>query len=248
MDKLDITMTAVRRPEIIYKTLSSFVNNLFDKESLKKSQLIINIDPVGEAKESIGTIKDICFSFFFDRVIYRIPDVPNFSAAFKWVWRQTDANYVFHLEDDWELVRPINLKEIINVLGSEPDLALIRLPMFKSGIKEMKNWNRFYSWNGKYFECPEELKRSVGFCGHPSIIKKSFVESVVPFIDTKLNPEKQFHHGHVEIMKTVDKYRYGVWGPQNSEPAIRDLGRDWIKDKLWQKKGAKAFFTEWEKI
>lgn len=241
-------MTAVRRPEIIYKTLSSFANNLFNQELLESSRLIINIDPVGGPKECIDLIKDICYSFFLDRVTFRIPEKPNFSAAFKWLWKQTTADYVFHLEDDWELIRRININEIINVLDSESDLSLMRLPMFRSGFSIMKNWNRFYPWNGKYFECPKELKRSVGFCGHPSIIKKEFIKAIVDHINVMYNPEKQFHRGSVQILKTVDKYRFGVWGPQNSDPAIIDLGRDWLRNKPWQKKGTKAFFTEWEEI
>ena len=46
----------------------------------------------------------------------------------------------------------------------------------------------------------------------------------------------------------IDKWRYGVWGPQNNGPAIIDLGREWIKKTNWQKVGIKAFFNEWEKI
>jgi hypothetical protein len=111
----------------------------------------------------------------------------------------------------------------------------------------MKNWNIFFPYNGVYFECPESLKRSVGFCGHPSIIKKAFIESTAPHINTKLNPEKQFHRGPEEIMKVVDKWRFGVYAKPNEPNAIADLGRRWIVEHKLRKKGSKAWFLEWEK-
>ena len=49
---MDITMTAVRRPEVIEKTLKSFTENLFTTPD--DHTLIVNIDPIGE-----GTNKEV---------------------------------------------------------------------------------------------------------------------------------------------------------------------------------------------
>jgi hypothetical protein len=111
----------------------------------------------------------------------------------------------------------------------------------------MKNWNLYFPYNGVYFECPDILKMSVGFCGHPSIIKKAFIETTAPYINTKLNPEKQFHHGPKEIMAVVAKWRYGVYAKPNEPNAIADLGRKWMVENKLTKKGSKAWFLEWEK-
>jgi hypothetical protein len=239
---MDITITASRRSQVLRKTLESFKTNLLGDLPCR---VIINIDPVG-VDEAPEFCLDVC-RMFFDDVCYRIQSVPNFSDAFKWTWSKVKDDYVLHLEDDWLLLRKVDLKDILWTLHSEPDLALLRLPQFRSGANSMKNWNLYFPYNGVYFECPEILKMEAGFCGHPSIIKGSFVKSIAPHIDTKTNPEKQFHRGPKEIMCVVKKWRYGVYAKPDEPPAIADLGRKWMVENKLRKKGNKAWFTQWEK-
>jgi hypothetical protein len=239
---VDITITASRRSNVLQKTLGSFCQNLLQGVSCR---VIINVDPVGPEHDSLLTI-DVC-RMYFDHVCSRTPLVANFSEAFKWTWLQVRDKYVLHLEDDWELVRKVNLNEMIEILEAEPDLALLRLPQFKAGTASMKNWNLFFPYNGRYFECPENLKMSVGFCGHPSIIKSEFIRKTAPHIDTTLNPEKQFHRGPKEIMTEVAKWRYGVFAKSHDPPAIVDLGRKWMVENKFRKQGSKAWFLRWEK-
>jgi hypothetical protein len=240
---MDVTITASKRSRVLRRTLESFKENLLKDTECRA---IINVDPVGLDEDPFECVKT-CREFFGENVVYRIAAKPNFSQAFKWVWSQVKAEYVLHLEDDWLLVRKIDLKDMLRVLHSEPDLALLRLPQFCSGEKEMKNWNIFFPYNGVYFECPHDLKLSVGFCGHPSVIKKQFILTTYPYIDTKLNPEKQFHRGPKEIMDQVSKWRFGVYGKPNQPNAIADLGRKWMIEHKLRKRGNKAWFLEWEK-
>ena len=240
---LDITITACRRPEILTKTLTSFYFNMLLKNY--DCEVSINIDPVGTGTES--KTLDACALFFPDFGC-RAPEEPNFSKAFKWVWQhRMGADYVLHLEDDWELLKKVDLMDMVDILENNPKLALLRLPQFKADGDRMKNWNKFFPWNGEYFECPEELKMSVGFCGHPSLIKREFIENTVNFIDTTKNPEKQFHRGPKEIMEEVAKWSYGVYGTPKQSAMIRDIGRRWMVENKWKKKGSKAYFMEWEK-
>lgn len=239
---MDITVTASRRSKVLKKTLESFKENLLKGVDCR---VIVNVDPVGLDEDPMLCV-DIC-RLFFDNVLYRIQPTPNFSSAFKWVWSQVRSDYVLHLEDDWLLVRKVNLQEIIDILNAEPDLALLRLPQFCSGPKDMKNWNIFFPYNGTYFECPHDLKLTVGFCGHPSIIKHEFIQNTYPHIDTNLNPEKQFHRGPKAIMDEIPKWRYGVFAKPNQPNVIADLGRHWMVEHKLRKKGSKAWFLEWEK-
>jgi len=241
---LDVTITATKRHEILRRTLESFKKNLLKDTEIR---IIINIDPVGPDKMFIDCL-DVCWATFpHTDVHYRTPNAPNFAAGFKWTWNEARTNFVLHLEDDWELLREIDLQDMINMLNRHKNLALLRLPQFKSTEKDMKNWNLFFPYNGEYFECPEELKMSVGFCGHPSLIKGEFVQNTALYIDTTKNPEKQFHRGPPEIIKEVVKWKYGVYSQPNMPPAIVDIGRKWSVETGWQKKGTKAWFMEWEK-
>lgn len=242
---MQVTIIACRRHELLLKTLESFHVNLFRwVEYADPWEAIINIDPVGIDKSAIDCI-DVC-NIFFKKVTVRTPETPNFSEAFKWVWSKVTSEYVLHLEDDWKLLRKVDLGDVFDILETEPNLALLRLPQFKAGHDSMKNWNLHFPFNGRYYECPETLKMSAGFCGHPSIIRGEFVRRTWPHINTTINPEKQFHRGPKELMKEVARWRYGVYAKPNDPPAIQDLGRKWMIANKLRKQGNKAWFTRWE--
>jgi len=239
---IDITITACRRPKILLTTLQSFYYNMLKDH---ECEVIMNVDPVGDGKAD--SVIDTCL-MFFPNLVSRTPEKSNFSDAFKWVWKfKGNAEFVLHLEDDWELLKEVDLMDMVGILRRNPKLALLRLPQFKADGDKMKNWNKFFPWNGEYFECPEELKMSVGFCGHPSLIKREFIDNTVNYIDTNKNPEKQFHRGPKEIMNEVAKWSYGVYGTPKESAMIRDIGRRWMIENNWKKKGSKAYFMEWEK-
>ena len=240
---IDITITATQRSEVLERTLASFKSNLFNNAD---ARMIINIDPVGPDNGFANTLT-VAKKYFPVQYI-RTPETPSFSKAFIWTWRQTCSEFVFHLEDDWELMRPVSLKRMIEIIKNNPDLAVLRLPFKPSGKTSMKNWRYFFPWNGEFFECPETLKREVGFCGHPSLIRGKFVDNIVKYLDETKNPEKQFHHGPPELMKEIDRWRFGVFANQNQQPAIRDIGRKWMIKHNYKKAGSKAFFTQWEKL
>jgi hypothetical protein len=240
---IDITMTACNRPEILEKTLSSFFRNFIGLVE-QDLRLIINIDPVGIDSPAHACI-EICRKYFNNLTI-NMPEKPSFPKAFQWVWQQVEAPLVLHLEDDWEMVQETSLKDMLDLLEKYEALLILRIAAFKSTIDTMKNWNKFYPWNGKFFECPLNEVGGLGFCGHPSLIKKKFISYVAPRLDPNRNPEKQIKGKNGEIGKFLLKYQYGVYAQQNSPAAIRDIGRRWMIDNGFKKAGSKSFFTEWE--
>ena len=242
-------MTATKRPEIIERTLRSFKANLFRNLPAK---LIINIDPVGPG--SYQDVMDVAGEYFKIKTV-NFADKPDFSKAFKWVWGQSDSDLCFWLEDDWELVRPLSLTDMIEVMFETPDLATLRLNWKPTQKWAMKNWRFHFLWvpvsvssgESGFFECPRKDRREVGFCGHPSLINGLFVRRCARLLDTKFNPEKQFHGGNDKLVKEVIKWRYGVYGGQESPHSVIDIGREWMIKNGFRKKGNKAWFLEWEK-
>lgn len=241
---IDITITATRRPEILRKTLDTFVQYCF-KPIIDQCRVIINIDPIGDNVPSCN-VSDLV-EMYFDRFIVGMPWDASFPRAFIWCWRQASAPWVFHLEEDWELLQSVDIMDMIRVMEAKPNLAVLRLPYRKSNENNQKNWTTFYPWNGTYFECPAGREKELGFCGHPSLIRGDFVRRTTPFMNPELNPEKQFHGNHPIIMDIVKSYKYGTWGKPNDGAYIKDIGRDWMMLNGWVKKGAKAFFTNWER-
>jgi hypothetical protein len=237
--KIDVTITACLRPEILETTLRSFFDGMFRAHECR---LIINVDPVGLDVPQKSVV-DVCRSYS-PVVVSRTPSEPSFPVAFKWVWMQVEAPYVFHLEDDWELLSPVSLSKMVELMESEPDLAVLRLPRWRTESLTSKNWGHFYPWNGRFFECPEGRKAELGFCGHPSLIRGDFVKKTTPYLDEGKNPEKQFHYNY-KIVEVVKKYRYGVYATQNSPPIIREIGEQWKIANGWIKQGNRAHFVKW---
>ena len=240
---IDICTTATIRPDILNRTLESFKRNLIGDYPCR---MIINIDPVGE-HQNAQEVVDVCKKYFNVPVI-RFADKPSFPYAFLWCWQNAFSEYVLHLEDDWELLEPIWLQDMINELGRSKNLAMLRLSAFRSGVHNAKHWNKFLDWNGRFFEVKEQDRRRIGFCGHPALIKREWIQSVLPLMNTVKNPEKQLQfpeHNSQELLLEVLQWRYGVYQKQEKPPQIKDIGRDWIAGSGWKKKGNRAYFTEW---
>jgi hypothetical protein len=239
---IDVVMTATYRPELIERTLSSFFKNLFSdhKENLR---LVINIDPVGSNKNKTPEIKEI-ISKYFKNILVICPNKPNFPKAFHTVWENCSSEYVFYLEEDWELLQKLDFNQMIAIMKDNNHLAHLRLNIFKSNERETKCWKFFVPKNGRFYECSTEQSMEIGWCGHPSINRLSFMKEVIKRIDSKLNPEKQIKGRFIGDILAL--WRFGIYAP-NFNPSIKDIGREWMIKNGWSKKGNKAWFIEWQK-
>jgi hypothetical protein len=246
--KVLVALCACKRINLIYKTITSMMENLLGRV---ECDAILTVDPVGHEQDTARKIIRLVETYM-EVIMSRESLDAHFGAAMYHLWSMAanykdEYDYVFNLEDDWELLQKVDIFEMIKILEEEPDLALLRLPQFRSDADKMKNWDKFFPWNGKYFECPDELRKGVGYCGHPSLIKMEFVANCAPLINPELNPEKQFHGDNEKLVEEVMKWRYGVFSKPNHPNYIQDLGREWMVRNNFKKAGSKAFFTTWEK-
>jgi hypothetical protein len=245
MPDVDVTITACKRPAVLRKTLESFFSKMWNSSDLNtdKFRAVINVDPVGESGSAAETV-DVCRDYFI-HIIARTPDRPSFPGAFIWCWSQVVAPYVFHLEDDWELLLSVDFCAMKYVMEKDQELALLRLPYRKADSNNTKQWNVFYPWNGEYYECPREHVCGSGFAGHPSLIRSEFVKQALRYLNPGLNPEKQFHYSRV-LRHLCLQWKFGVFSAPGWGPVIRDIGREWIAGTKWAKAGNRGFFTKWE--
>lgn len=252
MRPFDITMTATLRPELIKITLDSHIENLFGDE-IKKARLIVNVDMAGATEnkdEVLHEVLGVLFSYPFRDVSLRVGTQPHFPTAFFWCWDQATAEYVFHLEEDWQMVQPLRIDDMQALMDDDRGLVHLRLSQFKSGELHCKNWNKFTHWNGDYFFVHSQDKGIIGWAGHPSLNRLSFMRNVLQYADRSANPEKQIKGRKYQhpINDFFEQSRFGVFTPQNCEPVVVDIGRQWMVDHGWAKAGNKAFFTNWQKV
>ncbi len=246
MEPFNIITTATLRPDLIRRTFSLFQENLF-KEHIKNAHLLLNIDRVGcdpgEMAEKYSEVLNAVDSFPFKTISISSPDTPSFSRAFYWLLGKIDHRLTFNLEEDWDLLRPIDFQEMVKAFDDEK-LVHLRLSAFASEDQVLKQWNKFIPFNGKYYTVTSNLKGTIGWCGHPSLNRSGFLKDFMRYIDPSRNPEKQIKGDHPIIQAA----KFGVWQAPSSPASIQDTGRAWMKQNGYRKKGNKAFFTQWEKV
>jgi len=243
---IDITITATFRPELLKITLDSFCERLFyGPNGLDKSdyRVIINIDPVGATTNLTDDVISVCMDHF-DNVISKSPEKPHFPTAFIWCWKQVTAPYVFHLEEDWELLHPIHMQDMISTLDWF-QMSHLRLSTWRSET-QLKQWKWLCDHNGLYYEIPQDVTGTIGFCGHPSLNSKWFVQTCLKHMSPDRNPEKQIKWRNKELWEHLHDKPFGLFQETDSPAAIKDIGRKWMVKHGFKKKGNRAWFTEWE--
>jgi len=244
---IDITITATIRPDLLYRTLKSFYDNCFNDYSYKikndNLHIIINIDPVGDTNNyKQHNIIDVCKKFS-NNVTYNKPLKPNFTKAVKWVWSRCKSNYVFHLEDDWILTRPIDLMKLISYLDSD---EVVAVKLFKKKYPKKSPFTMFdveYKYNGDDLFIATDSGTQFGL--NPTLIKRSYIQEALPLMVDNLNPEKQFRRANPNMKDFVLKYKYGIYGIPGDEAMVIDTGTKW-RNKRNIKKPKGTQFIIWE--
>jgi len=234
-----IATTATLRPELLEKTYKSFFENLFiDKYNYR---IIINVDPIGSKIDSQKVV--LVAKKFCNNVIYNVSDNPNFAKAWKWCWDQVESDFVFHLEEDWELLSPVEINKLIDILNDNETLATLRL--IKMNVpKNLRFFRSKYIVREGFLQAEN---RSVSFGGNPQLIKSEFVKQARNYMVLDRNPEKQFRKGAIDLWNNVvSQWDYGVYTAPKNKALVKDIGKEWmVKNKFRKKSG--AGFVVWEK-
>lgn len=206
--KIDITTPATIRPGLLNQTLNSFRTNMLT--DAYEYRFIINIDPIGESA-SADDVLEVARSHFKE-VIYRKPDVPGFADAVIWCWKQTSSDLVFHLEDDWILLKPIDLSMMLRTMSEFSQYDSFRL-------------------SKKRVSGPQ--KRKVVFYEHlslnPVFIRRMFIQEAIKHMLPTKNPEKQLRIADPECGSFIKKTKHGIYVEQGTNAIVKDIGREWMK-------------------
>jgi hypothetical protein len=173
-------------------------------------------------------MKEIINEYFNDTII-NIPKEPGFTKAVQWCWSKTKEAYVFHLEDDWELLVDINIHNMIKILNSFPDLVSLRLNKINTGQSKHSSKYGFIYWP----------KISL----NPTLLKGDFVRTIASLMDLNLNPEKQLRLSNTDRGRILSQVHHGIYTQDSIKQVVKDIGRNWMsKSKFTKKIG----FMNWE--
>jgi len=243
MDMIDITMTAVIRPKLLAETLDTIIKNVC-KGDTSRFTLILNVDPIGVDIKPMKVVKTA--QQRFEHVVYNIPNNPSFPKAVKWVWSQVTAPYVFHWEDDVNILHDIDIDDMISILKKYKDLSSLRL--YRAPTPKKKRFSTFgckWSYQPEGFYIASDWRKQFGL--NPILIKSEFVhEAVIRMVD-HINPEKQFRVSQKYMNPLIKKWKYGLYTKPGS-PRMVDgrKGQRW-KNKMRLDKPRGKTFVNWEK-
>ena len=240
IDKIDITMTATIRPNILSRTLKSINDKICrDRDEFR---LILNVDPIGEKIKPMKIVK--MAQSYFDDVIFNIPRTPSFSKAVQWVWKASTAPYIFHIEDDWTIAREIDVDHMISILKKYPKLSSLRLNKYKTlKRKKINAFSSHWVYHEEGFYMAKDWKKQFGL--NPILIKREFIDQALPKMRDNTNPEKQFRYSQEYMRPIIKNWQYGLYSKPGERPLAIDIGRDWINRTEFTK--PKGTFLTWEK-
>lgn len=226
-DKITFCTTGMLRPKILERTYSSFSKNLVGID-LKKCKLILNIDPlpVKNNKESVrGHIMNVAQEYFGE-VEVNWSKTANHTNAVKTVWSKVKTPYIFHLQDDWELYKKVNIDDMFKVMEDNPNVHEVML---------MRKCNK----------CPNR----VGF--PPCLLSEKFFKGLPELFDSNMACEYQMQKIFSESSK-FPKHPNGLdhrclrFFPNKKRPVIIDIGRKWMKANGYDR-GKHDKFITWRK-
>lgn len=242
--KIDIAMTAVLRPVILEKTLSSFFENLFYKNP-ERFRLIINIDRIGENIKPKEVIR-VCRKFFGkEQLVLIVPKYPSFPNAVINVWSKCTSEYVFHLEDDWALIKKLDIDNMIDILENNKKLACLRL--YKKTTPKSHNpifFKSRYQYSRKGFYVTKDSYTQFGL--NPVLVKKEFIDMVLPLLSSGHNPEKQIRGRKLgsKMREVLSNWELGIYATPGEKAWVTDIGRRWLRKSRFRKPRGK--FLTWE--
>lgn len=255
METFGVAIVATLRPELLRRTLISFIDNLW-KDNTNFAKIYINVDKAGEENPEIieyrvYQIEELVKGLFGrDNYKMNVKD-PDFPTAWLWGIQQSTSKLVFHLEEDCVVNYEHDFDKMVSIFDNHENLVHLRLNQFISKENETKMWGKFFAfWNGDFFEIEDRGIVPVGWCGHPSLNDGDWLRAAAKDINPKRNPEKQFHYYPDFVKKHVQGKRFGVFQPQNMGRGINDIGREWMREHGYKKTGGVnvEWFTHWEKV
>ncbi|MGO4440732.1 glycosyltransferase family 2 protein [Rhizobium sp. RAF56] len=229
IDQIDVCLVATRRPELLEKTLRSFHDNLFKAFEIRR--IIANIDPLFGSASDQDECVALIRSYDPDALI-RLPDAPNFAMAVASNWSASSADFIFHLEDDWLLNRPIHPDQLQSFVEC-PSVGQISFNHANKRWDRRKRGPFCYAREKMRFlnrKLPFGPKRPTFLTG-PSFFRGSFARRSAELIDPAFDPEKQFCRGlNRPLERYVADYRNLIVGEIDAY-YIEDIGRQWRSER-----------------
>jgi hypothetical protein len=201
--KIALTITHCKRLELLKIVLSDFINYINGLDLISD---VILYDDSGTESDRVEILKLIMTLFKGKKIQFRFYNPEDILSKRRhrfimsqWIVDISEYDYIFHLEDDWEMTSNINLNEIIDVFENNPIVGYIGLTHDKPrwvpdvyGSQVL--YKDFWKWNfkkslGDYWFSPKNSNKKYynwpGFSLRPGMfnVKNILTLGDIPDVD-----------------------------------------------------------------
>jgi hypothetical protein len=230
-------MIAALRPSVIQRTLESFRRNV---RYSKKFRIVAAVapPPIGEPGVSQDIVKSLLSSFYPLKALTE--GTESHSDCQIWIWKHCEGEFFLQWEDDWELLKPLDLDLMVEIMVRRKDLAYINfdrkeksLFVYKSYVKSFERLERglFSRVRGK----------SLG--GPPAIVRNSYAARAADFMKSNEAPDRTSRSK--EVQDFLRSYMIGHYiGGDEKGGIVRDIGTVW-RQSMGLRKTTKLGSVRW---
>lgn len=223
------------RFEALSHTLASFDRHVIGSIG---PRVLFNDEP------DAGFRRDLDLAFGGRYEIHHAPERRGFAGTIAYAWsHRPDAEFLFHLEDDFLFFRPIDLDDLGFVMNTQPALAQMALRRQPIHPAEVAAGGLVEAWPGEYLDrhidlvydlspmvaapvaAPDHvllrrhdwLEHRLFFTTNPSLYRQSLCELGWPTVDRS---EEAF----TQRLFRDESVRCGYWGQRDSGTWVEHFG------------------------
>lgn len=198
-----IVITSAGRKDHLRATIEALKKNLmYDKE-------LVRWAIIDDAPDSKETRDYILSQDMFDTIIL---NKKNYGLGYSLnkIYNTVSSEFVLHYEDDWVLLRPLELAPILEVLQHSPNIC--QMILARERIKSVEYPGATVRNDSRYAEYAIRV-----FALNPHVMRMELHQNLLPF------PLNLSHSGYMQKVQKLGKMINGVW-EYGKEPLVRHIG------------------------
>lgn len=147
----------------------------------------------------------------------------GFGGAYDFVWKtlggQSQAKYVFSLEDDFTFNREIPLEAMAQVLEDNPHVYQMALRRQAWSSEEIQAGGVIERWPDVFYQQDGWISQRFFYTTNPHLCRKSLFE-------TRTYPNVKDAEGHFSlgVLNDDPQAQFGYWGEKSDPPWVQHIG------------------------
>lgn len=147
----------------------------------------------------------------------------GFGGAYSFAWKtlaiQSEASYIFGLEDDFTFNREVLLEDMVRILEENPNVYQMALRRQAWSSAEIQAGGVIELWPESFHQKEGWISHRLFFTTNPNLYRRSLIE-------TREYPNVKDSEGHFSqsIITTDPDAQFGYWGLKTDDPWVTHTG------------------------